>query len=274
MPVFSSMSDVMNSVTNYGDLVVSYKDSRVGSGTAAATVAGQITSLWQYDGAPSDGAAPTTVAAPTRSTTGAIGQADGGGGRSKYLLTIVGSSTQAGTLILYDRLLHIGNLSGTTTGAQTVGGTLTRSTGGSSNQIFAEIYTQVGTTGTTVTASYTNQAGTASRTTTAVTFGGTGFREAQRMLYMPLQSGDSGVQAVASATIAASTLTAGAWGITVAKPLAVVPQGIAGCGSVRDFVAGIPDFPLVETGACLAFAWLANGTTAPQVMTTLHFTEK
>ena len=93
------------------------------------------------------------------------------------------------------------------------------------------------------------------------------------MLYMPLATGDSGVQAVASATIAASTLTAGAWGITVAKPLGVVPLGIIGCGSIRDFVAGLPDFPTIEAGACLSFIWLANATTAPQVMGVVTMTE-
>lgn len=269
MPVFASLSDALNSVTSNYEHLCWFKDGRVGAAAATAPVAGQLTSLWQYNGIPSDGAAPTTVVAPTRTTAGALKQADAGGGRSKYLACLSASCSAAGTIIVYDRLLTIGNLSGTTTGAQTVGGSLTRNTGGSGNQIFAEIYTLVGTTGTTVSASYTNQAGTSSRTTASVTFGGTGFREAQRMLYMPLQSGDSGVQAVASATIAASTLTAGAWGITVTKPLAVIPLGIVGCGSVRDFAAGLPDFPLIEAGACISLIFLANTTTIPQAW--VHF---
>jgi hypothetical protein len=274
MSVFNSISDLIVSVSTYGDLKSVYKDARVGASAAQATVAGQITSLWQYNGSPSGGAAPTTVVAPTSATAGALQQANAGGTRSKYLLCTAATSGSAGTLILYDRLLTIGNLSGTTTGAQTVGGALNRYTGGPGNQIFAEIYTAVGSTGTTVTASYTNQSGTSGQTTASSTFGSTGYQEAQRLLYLPLQSGDTGVQAVASATLAASTLTAGAWGITVAHPLAVLPIGVPACGTVRDHVAGIPDFPLITPSACLAWMWVANTTTAPQVYATVHMTEK
>ena len=64
---------------------------------------------------------------------------------------------QPGILVLYDRLLHIGGLNATTTAAQTVGGSLSRYTGGAGNQIWVEIYTQIGTTATTITANYTNQ---------------------------------------------------------------------------------------------------------------------
>ena len=272
---FASISAVITAISNYGEMRAIYKDSRVGAAAAAATVAGQISSLWQYDGTPSDGAAPTTVAIPTNSTTGSIKQANPGGGRSKYLMHVAAASgLAAGTLVLYDRLLHIGNLSGTVTTAQTVGGSLTRNTVGTGNQIFAEVYTQVGSTGTTVTASYSNTVPTSGQTTAAVTFGGTGYREAQRMLYMPLASGDTGVSAVASATIVASTLTAGAWGITVVHPRAVLPISVLGAGTVRDYIAGIPDFPLIETNACLAWFWVANGTTAPQLHMTVQMAEQ
>lgn len=273
MPAFATYSTLINSVTTYGDMEAFTKSNRVGAAAAAATVAGQLTSLWQYNGSPSDGAAPTTVAAPTRTTAGALAQPDATGGRAKYLIGIAASASAAGTLILYDRLLHIGNLSGTVTTPQTVGGSLTRNTGGSGNQIFAEIYTAIGSTATTVTASYTNTVPTSGRTTVAVTIGSTGFSNAQRMLYMPLQSGDSGVTAVASADLVASTLTAGAWGITVARPLVILPLGQVACGAVRDFVAGTSDFPLIEAGACLAWMWVANSTGAPQILGTVSMTE-
>lgn len=277
MAALTDLSDCINRSTGGSsgtpESIFFYRDSRVDAAAAAATVAGRITSLWQYEGYPSGGAAPTTVAIPSNTTTGGMLQADPGGGRQKWLLGITASSSAAGSLLLYDRLLHIGSLSGTTTTAQTVGGTLTRNTGGVGNQIWVEIYTTIGTTSTTITASYTDQDGNSGQTTTATAIGNTGLREAQRIIPLPLASGDSGVQAVASVTLAGTTATAGNFGVSIVKPIAVIPIGLLGAGSVRDFIAGLPSIPEIETDACLSLAWLANGTAAPQVFGSLHFVE-
>lgn len=278
MPPLTDLSDIINRVTggNNGspEHLFFFKDARIGAGAATATIAGRLASLWQYNGYPAGGAIPGAAAVPTNATAGALMQTDPGGGRDKWLLGMAGSSLNAGTLILYDRLLHCGGLSGTSASAQTVGGTLTRNTGGKGNQIWVEIYTQIGTTGTTVTASYTNEAGATGRTTVATVIGGTGFREATRIIPLPLQSGDTGVRAVASITLAATTGTAGSIGVTVVNPLVVAPLGVVGVGSIRDLIAGLPGLIAVETSACLALAWLANGTAAPQVFGSLHFCEK
>lgn len=279
MAALTDLSDIINRVTggNSGtpEHLFFYRDSRVDSAAAVATVAGRMTSLWQYEGVPSGGAAPGAVAAPDNTTAGGLKQADPGGGRTKWLLGATASSSAAGTLILYDRLLHISGLSGTSTSAQTVGGTLGRYTGSESsgNQIWVEIYTQIGTTATTVTASYTDQDGNASSTTTATAIGGTGLREAQRIIPLPLASGDTGVRAVASVTLAATTGTAGDFGVSIVRPLAVLPIGLLGAGTVRDFIAGLPSIQEIKTDACLALAWLANTTTAPQVTGSIHCIE-
>ena len=213
MGALVDLSDIVNRTTggNSGtpETIFFYRDSRVDAAAAVATVAGRVTSLWQYEGTPSGGAAPTTVAIPDNATIGGLLQADPGGGRQKWLLGITGSAGVSGTIILYDRLLHIGNLSGTVTTAQTVGGSLGRYTDGIGNQIWIEVYTQIGATSTTITASYTDQDGNSGSTTTATAIGNTGLREAQRIIPLPLASGDSGVRAVASVTLAATTGTAG-----------------------------------------------------------------
>jgi hypothetical protein len=183
------------------------------------------------------------------------------------------AASASGTLILYDRLLHIGGLSGTVITAQTVGGTLTRNTLGAGNQIWVEIYTQIGTTATTITANYTDQDGNTAQTTTATAIGGTGLREAQRIIPLPLASGDSGVRAVASVTVLATTGTAGSFGVSIVRPIAVIPLGLLGAGAVRDFIAGLPSIPEIATDACLSLAWLANSTGAPQVYGSLHMIE-
>jgi hypothetical protein len=164
-------------------------------------------------------------------------------------------------LLLYDRLLHNGGLSGTSTVAQTVGGTLTRNTGGVGNIIFLEIYTQVGATATTIEVSYTNQGGTSGQITPAISFGGTGLREAQRLIPVPLASGDTGVQAVASVDLVAGTGTGGNFGVTIARPIAYIPINIGGVGGWRDFVTGLPGIPKLDAGSCLSLAFFSHDTT-------------
>ena len=249
-------------------------DSRAGSSVATSPIAGRLASLWTYNKSPGgEGAVPTTVAIPDNTTRGGLLQTDAGGGREKWLLGAEAASVTAGTLIVYDRLLHIGSLSGTTTTAQTVGGTLTRNTGGVGNQIWVEIYGIIGTTGTTITASYTNQAGTSGRTSKAASIGATNNREVTRIIPIPLADGDTGVQAVASVTVLATTGTAGNFGVTIARPLMTMPMPVSGCGTVRDLIAGLPSIRAIDTDACLALAWYAGTTTAPQIFANFHFAE-
>jgi hypothetical protein len=203
-----------------------------------------------------------------------MGQADPTGGRELFLLGVEGACSQLGTLILYDRLLQIGGLSGTSTSAQTVGGTLTRNTGGVGNMIAVEVNTQIGVSSTTITASYTNQAGTSGRTTKAAAIGNTGLREAERMIILPLQDGDTGVQAVASVTLALTTGTVGDFGVVVMRPQAVLANGAVAGAMLRDFLAGLPNIPEIDTDACLTWAWLPNSTTAPQIFVCPHMAER
>jgi hypothetical protein len=143
-----------------------------------------------------------------------------------------------------------------------VGGALTRNTGGVGNQIWAEIYSQVGANSTTITANYTDQDGNAGQTSVATVFGGTTNREAQRFIPLALAAGDYGVRAVASVTLVGSTATAGNFGIVVARPIAVIGISIIGVGGMRSFIDGtMPDV----SSSCLAAAFLPSSTTVPIV---------
>ncbi|MDH4158669.1 MAG: hypothetical protein OEV62_00245 [Actinomycetota bacterium] len=275
MTAISDLSDLVNRMTggNSGtpENLWFHKVARIGGAAPVAIpIAGRPYSLWTYDGFPGAGSAPTTWANPDNTTAGGLLQADPGGGRQKWLVQFAATGLVAGTLILYDRLGANGNLSGTTTGAQSFTGTLTRYTGGTGNIMWYEIYgnttTILGSTGTTVTVSYTNQSATSGRTSTAVAIGGTWFREGNQIRMVPLQSGDTGVQSVQSATLAGSTGTAGAWGITIARPLATSAISTAGVGAWRDFTTGLPGLPEIATDACLGLLWLPSLTTSPEVM--------
>jgi len=146
-----------------------------------------------------------------------------------------------GAYIFVDRLSHQGGLNATGTGAQTTNlptAALPRYTDGRDVMLGLEIYTQIGSTATTVTVSYTNESGTSGRTTPAVVFGGTGTREVGRFMVFPLQAGDSGVRSVQSVTVAATTGTAGNFGVVLFKPLFMVPINNTDGPHICDLISG------------------------------------
>jgi hypothetical protein len=272
MSSLTSLSDLVQQLTTSGvaDVDYWYKSGLRLGAAPTAPVVGRWTSLWLYDGNPGGASAVpgTTPELPTNTTTGTIDVDPAPtGGKQRWLLSLSATGLTSGTVLLYDRLMQQGGLSGTVTGAQAVSGILTRYNNNSTclgNQIWAEIYTAVGATGTTITATYKNQANVLS-TTQPVTFGGTGFNEQGRMIQLPLAAGDSGVQQVVSCTIAASTLTAGSYGITVGHPLTYVYLPLPGVGGARDLISGAPGIVEIMPNACLSLAWLAGTTTVPQL---------
>jgi len=279
MAAITDLSDLINRTTGGNDgtpqSLFFYKDARVGAAAAAANIAGRFTSLWQYNGIPSGSSTSPTLGNPTLATDGALTLTNPGGGRQKWCLGVIAAPSVAGTLIVYDRLIHGNGMSGTVTTAQNCVQTVSRFAGSASpgNQIYVEIYTQIGSTATTATISYKNQAGT-TKTTPAFAIGGTGLREAQRIIPVPLDPGDTGVTEILSCTVLATTGAAGDFGITVGRPLIVIPLSLAGCGSVRDLIAGLPGIIEILADSCISFIWLSNATTAPQIYGSFHTVEK
>jgi hypothetical protein len=255
-----------------------HKVPRVAGVAATTPLAGRGCSLWTYDGMPAGGVAPTSGAIPDRTTTGAISFTAPGGSRDKHLIGASVAPNIAGIYMLYDRLFHIGGLSGLSTAAQQIqddpaSPALTRNTGGAGNIAFYEIYTVIGTTSRTLTMTYTNQAGTGSRTST-INIGGTGFREVTRMQRIPLEAGDSGIQAIEQIQLNVSTGTAGNFGITIAQPLAWIPVGAAGTMGWRDYTTGLPGIPVIDPDACLSLMFIPASATAPELYGSLATIEK
>lgn len=282
MASITDLSDLINRLTggNNGtpETQFWFKVPRIAGAAATAPIGGRMASAWQYDGMPAGGAVPTSAAIPDRTTLGALPFSAPGGGREKFLVSAAIAPQIGGVFLLYDRLFHIGGLSAATTLSQTVQGSpatpaLTRNTGGAGNIAWYEIYTAVGTTAATLTMTYTNQAGTGSRTST-VNIGATGFREATRIQRIPLASGDTGIQSVQSVQLSALTGGAGNFGITIAQPLAWIPVGASGAGGWRDYTTGLPGIPNIDPNACLALAYLPNAATAPEIWAAATFVEK
>jgi hypothetical protein len=120
---------------------------------------------------------------------------------------------------------------------------------------------------------YTNQAGTGSRTST-INIGATGFREVTRMQRIPLAAGDSGIQAIEQIQLTATTGTLGNFGITIAQPLAWIPVGAAGTMGWRDYTTGLPGIPVINPDACLSLMYIPNSTTPTELFGSLATIEK
>jgi hypothetical protein len=225
-----------------------------GAGTAS------FASAWTL--APLSGAVPTTAAALNNTTTGAMLRDTllNSYTAARWLSKIEFSSAPATNsfVMLVDRLSHQGGLDGTLTAAQTTNlptTALTRYTSGVGVFAALEIYTAVGGTATTATLSYTNQAGTPGRTSKSFVFGGSGNNQPRTTLIVPLQDGDTGVRSVESVTLAATTGTIGAFGVTLFKPLLILPiMPFAEKQTVYDaFLGGASILNEIQDGCCLNF---------------------
>lgn len=207
--------------------------TKLGLVARSATRGCTQTSQWSRTGMPGAGATPGAVAVqPTNTSVGALGQLDASAGSlyaafrrfATQLSSAAAKNDAIAKIILADRLSHVSGFNATLTTPQNTGGMgLTRSTTGEGVFAALEIYTALGATGTTATVSYTNQAGVAGQVSQPIVIGSTDANGVGRFLPISLAAGDTGVRDVASVTLAASTLTAGDFGVTLYRPLLSIP---------------------------------------------------
>lgn len=282
MAAITDLSDLINRATggNSGtpENIWWHKVSRVSGVAPASITSGRMISFWQYDGSPSAGAVPTSGAIPDNTTTGGLRQANPGGGRQKWLIQAGAVVNTYGTLIIYDRLFHIGGLSGTSTADQTVQGAtpspaLTRYTDGVGTFAFYEVFTGIGSTQTTLTTTYTNTAN-ATQTSTIPIGSSLYGTTAQRAQFIPLASGDVGIKAIEKVKLTASTGTAGNFGIVIGKPLVYLVISATSVGSWRDYSTGLPSIPEVPSNSCLSMLWIPGSSNAPDSFGCMSFVEK
>jgi hypothetical protein len=173
-------------------------------------------------------AAPTASVALDKDSVQAMNGTvpNAGAGQLSILAARLNPSGTSGVAVMLVDILNIsGGLDATSTAAQTTNlptAALTRYTSGVGVHAALVVHTQLGTAATTFTCSYTNQAGTPGQVSLASPIGGTGFREVGFLARIPLAAGDTGIRAVASVTLAASTTTIGNFGVILYKPLALI----------------------------------------------------
>lgn len=145
------------------------------------------------------------------------------------------------------------------------------------NGVFASVLmTTASTVAPQLTLTYTNQAGTAGRTTTAPNgsvFGPVAATPAGCFLnqttvtgttgglFSPLAAGDLGVQKVDSYAINTSG-TGGVACIILHRPICYIPVAVANAASVLDFLTGVPALPRIYDDSCLAIISRVGGAYA------------
>jgi hypothetical protein len=249
--------------------------SKVATGTL---VAGRPHSLWQLAGTPGAGAAAANTAGgvvPTNATPGALSHGNPAAGEAHLLDFLVGSSAQAGTLYLCDRLLHIqGNSGGTAidetlTTSQTINSTTlpsrcptsavddTPSTNGHGVRAAVEVVSATGAGTPTLTIGYTASDGTAGRTATNID--PTVATSASGAFYrLGLQAGDLGVRSWQTYQQSA-TWTSGQVNLVLYRVIKAVPLLAAGVPFQGDWytLGG----PRIYDNSCLFFFFVPQTTT-------------
>jgi hypothetical protein len=263
----SDMSDVLNRLTGGTTQKVQhvffYKDGRVANAASSTNVANKWHSMWQNNGIPSGvgNAPPQSGALCDNTLSGSLPILNPSTGNNWLFgvdmnLSIMSGQTTGGSVLIYDRLSHNGQLNATTVTPQLVSCSVSRYSGSLTSQgnaIFLEIYTQIGATLVNFNVNYKNQNGQ-SQTTPTQSFGGTNMREAQRFIPVQLQQGDNGVISVDSVLLQASTGTAGNFGVVVMRPLMTIPIATGQIVAWRDTLTTPQALPLIEAGACITFA--------------------
>lgn len=174
------------------------------------------------------------------------------------------SNSVAARMMVVDRLFHAGSFSLTSPLAVTLASQPTTWTarlplvGGNPDyrtvEIWLEFNAAVAATATTITVTYTNEAGTTGRSTGAVTV--TSFT-ARRMLQMPLQAGDKGVSKIEGISSTGSPAT-GSVNVLLIRRLQAGRAKSAGDGDIYGWekTGGVQVFDT----SCLMLMVSADGT--------------
>lgn len=247
-------------ITSFDGFIASAKQYLSVAKTAArASVAASWFSVFDLAGKPGAGVlAGTSTAAgvvPTDATAGCPTIDAFGGGATGYLAQVDFGSSVACRLKLFDLVFKAGAYA--FNAAQALSGQpsyLARMPEASyrDTQIWVEAVTAF-TGNPTFTITYTNQAGTPGRTATlaagaALTLG--------RMMQVPLQAGDTGVQTITNVTC--TVATAGTFNVLVTRPLWSGRCRTANDGDVHDLTK--TGMPVVFADSALFLAVAADGT--------------
>jgi len=232
------------SITSVDSYLNSFKQFVSYTKTASrTTVATGWFSIFDLAGNPGAGtfAGTSTTAGvvPTDATAGCPTIIDFGSGNTGYLTGVDFGCSVACRLKLFDMLYKAGAYaynSGTTTVTSPPSySSRIPNSNYSGTQIWIEVTTAFVAAATwTVTVNYTNQDGTAAKTTGSIGSLANANLTLGRMYMLPLAAGDTGVQKIESVTVTTGSATAGAFNVLVVRPLWSGRVRIANDGDVHD----------------------------------------
>lgn len=234
-------------------------------------VAGRPWSTWALAGNPGAGSFDTTLAGVALSSSsslvnGQLRHVNPGSGNA-YLAGLSATATQAGLLLLCDRLWHNGGFTITQATAQTVNSAtwpardIAGSTNGDGVFLGLEISSGAGAAAPTITVGYTNQAGTSSRTATN-SFATANSPAAGSFFPIGLQAGDTGVRSVQTLTLSVSWVS-GTMNLVAYRVLAALPLAGAFIPNAIDALTG--GLPRLYDGTVPFLIFIPNTTTTSYI---------
>jgi len=253
-------------ITTLDGVIAGFQPVKVFYKSATGTlVAGRPVSLWSFGGVPGPGGFDTTLdgVALSAAVSGQIPFTNPVSGNS-YLAKFSGQTTQAGTLLLCDRIWHNGGFNvSAATSVQAVSSPTwpTRDANGAANgeQVIVglEVQSTTGTGTPTLSLGYTNTSASSGKTGTNIN-ATVATSPAGSFYPIGLQAGDTGVQSIQSLTLSA-TWTSGAIGLVAYRVLAQVELGAQIPATLDALTAGLPR---IYDGSVLFLIFIPNTTTS------------
>lgn len=207
---------------------------------------------------------------PVNTLLGSLQQVDPGASNKLYLAKVELMSSTIGNLILYDRLWHNSGLVGNVTTAQTFSAAVpSRASNGIGVEIWGEVYTAMGATGSVFTATYVDAADQSR--TAAYTQPANALSVGQMFPFISATPAAYGCKSVSQVQLGTSTATAGNFGVVLMKRIAEIPIPIVNMYTLRDaFSLGFPEIP---TDASLNFMVLCSATNTGVIMGNIALAE-
>lgn len=276
MAGFSSLSDLINEAT-IGGKKADYQFQKVGTtGVASAT-----NSLWRVGNQPAAGNAPSSAPGgnvPTNATTGALltWNPSTSGDTQHFVRADVLSTTNAHTLLMYDRIFEVNKTMNSTT-LESVTGTPTRyqattntPDAADGNFLFIECQTALAATAHNWTATYTDHDGNAGVSLPSLV--GNASCVINRLdqpigqWFAPLASGDAGIMKLESMTCSALVAT-GAIAFVIGHPIAFLSTPIANMLTIVDGINTAFNLTRIFDNAALGFLEVCKPATTATTYT-------
>ena len=263
MPGFANYDAIINALTTGKGQQKFFQKASITS------VAAFWYRLWNAAGVPGAGVDPTPALqgqVPARDIAGALAQNNPISPATLHMLSFGAGGGTMGTLMIYDRLWHVGGISLTVNTLQTFTGVVapSRHSDGIGNLLLVEITTASTATASTFTVNYTNEHDVSGRQATLVG-GFVASEPVNRCYFLALQASDHGVKSVQSCQLGTAK-TAGVANLILlnAAEIACVPW-VANSWTERDLVLQMANLPRLLDDACLTLMVLASTTSTGMI---------